>query len=48
MNCNMHTIAMLNPIPLTIPNKQTKLHINYKKYLPFVAVGLILFFILKK
>ena len=48
MNNNMHTIAIFNPIPFTIPNTQPKLKINYKKYLPFIVVGLILVFILKK
>ena len=44
MNNNMHTIAIFNPVPFTIPNTQPIL----KKYLPFIAVGLILVFILKK
>ena len=40
MNNNMHTIAIFNPVPFTIPNTQPIL----KKYLPFIAVGLILVF----
>ena len=44
MNNNMHTIAIFNPVPFTIQNTQPTL----KKYLPFIAVGLILVFILKK
>ena len=48
LNNNMHTIAILNPVPITIPNNTTKSTINYNLYLSIVAVGIIIAITLKK